>query len=199
MKKAVIFLLFLLLVTTAFSQNIDIDLLKSVNVGRNKSFDPFFITVSFTAEYLLWLVPSAILAFGFVKRRKKVQRKGWFILTSMTVASLISLLVKTLVNRPRPFVSHPMIEKISVGGSASFPSGHTVIAFALALAIALAFKNRYSTFIAFAWAAAVGYSRIYCGVHYPSDVVAGMVLGLLSAYGCYLGFKRKNSGDFQQL
>ncbi len=192
MRKAVVFLQFLWLAQTAFPQNIDIDILKSVNVGRDKSFDSFFISLSFTAEYLLWLVPAGILAFGFIRHQKKIQSKGWFILTSMAFASLVSLLLKTFVNRPRPFVSHPMIEKISVGGSASFPSGHTVTAFALALAVAVAFRNRYSTLIVFAWATAVGFSRIYCGVHYPSDVVAGMVLGILSTWGCYLVFKRKN-------
>jgi membrane-associated phospholipid phosphatase len=192
MRKTGIFLLLLLIVQTAFPKNIDIELLKAVNVGRDKSFDSFFIALSFTAEYLLWLVPASILAYGFISHRKKVQNKGWFILTTMAFASMISLLIKTLINRPRPFVSYPFIEKISVGGSASFPSGHTVSAFALALAVAIAFRNRYSTIIVFAWATAVGFSRIYCGVHYPSDVAAGIVLGLISTYGCYLVFKGKN-------
>ena len=191
MKRTGIFLILLLTAQTGFSQNIDIDLLKSINVERNKSFDPFFIAMSFTAEYLLWLVPICILAFGFVKHKKKAQNKGWFILISMAFASLGSLLLKALINRPRPFESYPFIEKISVGGSASFPSGHTVSAFALALAVALAFRNIYSTTIVFVWAIVVGFSRIYCGVHYPSDVVAGIALGLVSSYLCYLGFKQK--------
>lgn len=192
MKKTGIFILMLLAIQTVYPQNIDIELLKAVNVDRNRSFDSFFIFISFTAEYLLWLVPLGILVYGFIKSRKKIQRKGWFILTSMGLSSLISLIIKELINRPRPFESYPFIEKISVGGSASFPSGHTVTAFALALAVALAFKNRYSTLLVFVWASAVGFSRIYCGVHYPSDVVAGIVLGLISSYLCYLGFKRRS-------
>ena len=192
MRKTGIFLFLLLIVQTAFPQNIDIDLLKAVNAGRDKSFDSFFIALSFTAEYLLWVVPASILVYGFFRHRKKIQNKAWFILIAMAFASLGSLLLKALINRPRPFESYPFIEKISVGGSASFPSGHTVTAFALALAVALAFRNIYSTIIVFAWAVAVGFSRIYCGVHYPSDVVAGIALGLISSYLCYLVFKQKN-------
>jgi membrane-associated phospholipid phosphatase len=70
-------------------------------------------------------------------------------------------------------------------GSPSFPSGHTSDAFATATSLSIAFPKWYVIAPSFLWACSVGYSRMDLGVHYPSDVMAGAIIGAGSAYLCY--------------
>jgi undecaprenyl-diphosphatase len=70
-----------------------------------------------------------------------------------------------------------MIYKKAEAGSLSFPSGHTSSAFQWATGCALACPKWYVVVPAYAYACGIGYSRMYLGVHYPSDVLAGALVG----------------------
>ena len=94
-------------------------------------------------------------------------------------ADLIALGLKEAVGRPRPYVAHPDPPPLLHAGDGSFPSGHAATSFAGA-----ALVSRYlpgGRPVLFGVAVAVAFSRLYVGVHYPSDVVAGAALGLLVA------------------
>lgn len=82
---------------------------------------------------------------------------------------------------PRPYELYPFIEKLSTGGSPSFPSGHTADAFAFAIALGLIYPKWYFIFPAILWALLVGCSRMWLGVHFPSDVLAGAFIGSVCA------------------
>jgi membrane-associated phospholipid phosphatase len=69
--------------------------------------------------------------------------------------------------------------------TASFPSGHTTHAFVLATSVSLVYPEWYIIAPSYIWAGAVGYSRMHLGVHYPSDVWAGALIGSGSAYLCH--------------
>lgn len=107
-------------------------------------------------------------------------------LVSFSIELPLYRMVKDNVKRNRPFVALEEINrKIMPPDEFSFPSGHTAAAFIMA--------NLMSHFIPFAtipvfvWASIVGLSRIYLGVHFPTDVIAGMVIGLVSsAIGIFL-------------
>jgi undecaprenyl-diphosphatase len=110
---------------------------------------------------------------------------GRVFLTAAVVAFSIELpvykIIKQFVKRDRPYEILAGVEgRVTPGDRFSFPSGHTAAAFMIAILIGNAYPCLLP--IAGTWAVAVGFSRIYLGVHYPSDVAAGMLLGALCAW-----------------
>lgn len=95
---------------------------------------------------------------------------------TLSLATLISQIIKTSVSRLRPFlkIQNLNIKKIGID-QYSFPSGHTTAAFSLAVTVALSFPAL--SILCLFLALLVGISRMYLGVHYPSDVLVGMFLG----------------------
>lgn len=102
---------------------------------------------------------------------------------------LCNILIKPLVARTRPFVLRPEIQLlIAPPGDYSFPSGHTAASFAAAGALFFA-KNR-GWIPALILAIAIGFTRLYLYVHYPTDVLAGAVLGVFcGAMGAWIAKK----------
>jgi len=95
----------------------------------------------------------------------------------LILVAIVSQGLKALIYRERPFITHPFIEKLSEAGSSSFPSGHTLEAFAIAAAISLLISKKKIVIPVYIWAILVAYSRMALGVHYPSDVLAGIIIG----------------------
>jgi membrane-associated phospholipid phosphatase len=184
MKIIIACLLFLALSFLAFSQNADINLLKSINLNRNRNFDSTFRLITNSVSPISVGFSVLVLSIGLIKKDSAIRFKGIFIAGTILVASLTSTILKYSVNRPRPFVTHSFIEKITLGGNPSFPSGHTSDAFAIATSLSIAFPKWYVIAPTFLWAGFVGYSRMDLGVHYPSDVLAGALVGTGSAFLC---------------
>lgn len=102
-------------------------------------------------------------------------------LVSAAVALLVNQAISHLWERPRPFTTHPALTHVLGGRTTdpSFPSDHAAAAFAIAFAV-LVFSRWAGAFF-LAGAVLIGLSRIALGMHYPSDVLGGMLVGLAAA------------------
>lgn len=171
------------------AQNLDIRLLRAVNGQGGKGVDRFMQGLS-NSEYVIGIgTPLLVSSIGLIERDSVLWRKGLVISASVLANTGATFVLKRVFNRARPAVTYPDIRAYELETRHSFPSGHTSNAFANATAMSLAFKKWYVVVPAYAWAAGVGYSRMQLGMHYPSDVVAGALVGAGSAWLCYQGNK----------
>jgi undecaprenyl-diphosphatase len=143
------------------------------------------LTVVFAMLSAWWMKGVAFVmvgAVGDVRTRRQLPVPTLIAAISVGVGSLVVALLKETIDRPRPAHADPSIETaVGTPGSPSFPSGHTATAFAAA-AVVGAFYPRLRWPL-YALAALVGLSRIYLGVHFALDVLAGAILGLSVGLG----------------
>lgn len=140
---------------------------------------------------LIWApLYLAILIFLGLKYKRKFLIILLFIILAATLADQTSVLVKNLFQRLRPCYEPSLKGLVHLvngecGGQFSFVSSHATNSFDVALISLLFIKKRWFTISIILWAAVVGYSRVYLGVHYPGDVLCGSVLGALIGWSVY--------------
>lgn len=167
------------------AQDLDIELLRRINTSSVLPADPYMQFLS-DSHYVVCLgVPLSMGVAGLIERNEDLCVKAVEIGVASAINLGVSHILKSSIDRTRPFDQYPDILKKSDGGSGSFPSGHTSSVFATATSLSLNVPKWYVIVPAYAWAASVGYSRMYLGVHYPSDVLAGALLGSASAWLTY--------------
>jgi membrane-associated phospholipid phosphatase len=186
-RLASAFLLFISCSCSSQAQNTDINWLRSINSGGTLFRDNSCIVLSKSVTPMLIAEPLTVFVFGMIKKNDTLKRKSYVICASLLTAGAISTGMKYVFNRERPFVTYPFITKKIEAGSPSFPSGHTSAAFSIAASLSFAFPKWYVIAPSFLWAAGVGYSRMELGVHYPSDVLVGALVGAASSWLMYEG------------
>ena len=185
MTKKYLILFLLLFVSRLFSQNFDINTLRSINVNRNESLDTTFEHITNSYAVVSIGTPLTMYAVGLINKDEQLKKQAIFIGESVAASVFVTIVLKEAIKRDRPFVTYSEIEKLTSAGGYSMPSGHTSIAFATATSLSMAYPKWYVIAPSFVWASAVGYSRMHLGVHYPSDVIAGALVGSGSAYLTY--------------
>ncbi len=152
------------------------------------------------AEWLIssitiWIPMYVMILYTLIKSQKW---ESW--LTVLTLIVLIVLcdqisneIFKHGFERLRP-THDPDLQSIVKtvrnyrGGKFGFVSGHATNTMGLAVFTSLLFRNKFYSLFIFIWSLAIGYSRIYLGVHYPGDVLGGMILGALLGFGIYKAY-----------
>jgi undecaprenyl-diphosphatase len=174
-----------------FFLNLDHHLFCLINLHHSPFWDHFFWTISWLGNG--WVVTPILVVLALIKVPRKKYLVFFIVATGGIIASsLINTQIKNMAQRDRPigyFITNSVhcpgaqngTYSVHVVGAPlacrSFPSGHTNTAFCAAALLAFFFGRWY--WLAFAPALLVGYSRIYMGVHFPTDVAVGAALALV--------------------
>jgi undecaprenyl-diphosphatase len=159
-----------------FSQ-LDYQWFQAINHLADKvpALNPLMAFFAVNLDYLFYL---GVVVYWFA-RTPENRRMVVNTLLSAAAALGTNGIIGAIYHRDRPFVAHHVIQLVNHDASASFPSNHAAAAFAVATSIWI--WRRKDGWVWFVLAALIGFSRIWCGVHYPTDIVGGAVLGILIA------------------
>jgi undecaprenyl-diphosphatase len=162
----------------------------------NSINSPFWDKVmNFMSLVAVWIpMYLAILIFLGIKYKKRFWIILLFIILAVVLSDQTSVFIKNAFDRPRPcheFSLQGLVHLVNgrCGGMYGFVSSHATNSFTVALLSLLFIRNRWYTVFIIIWAAAVSYSRIYLGVHYPGDVLGGALLGTFIGWGVYKIFE----------
>jgi membrane-associated phospholipid phosphatase len=186
LKKYYLVVLLVTLLSSAclaqYRQNLDDRILLDLQNHRTPGQTDVLLFLSNTNEIVNIGLPAGLFIGGVIAHDKEMRQNSLYMASSSAVSFLLTFALKHAVKRPRPFMSNLSIVPVYRAREYSFPSGHTSSSFSTATSVALAYPKWYFIAPAFIWAGSVSYSRMYLGVHYPSDVAAGAVLGAGSSF-----------------
>lgn len=164
--------------------NVNVLLFTYVNnfAGQSKFFDTLFV---FITNYLAYIVVGIVIGYFFIKefRDKKTlpdtlhhTSHFFYLCVSFLTTWVVVELIKAFVAHPRPFQIISSLTVLAPFGSLdSFPSAHTALTTAIGTSVF--FLNKHLGYVLLLFALVVGFSRIYVGVHFPIDVLFGVVIG----------------------
>ncbi|MGH4122673.1 MAG: phosphatase PAP2 family protein [Clostridium sp.] len=163
----------------------DINILRIINNSWKCRFlDIVMPSMTYLGSFSFMFIFCAVL---FLLGNTLIHVMAIRAMISITISTGIGKLLKISVTRLRPFINIPNLNIKKIGiDKYSFPSGHTTGAFSLAVIIALYFP--IFGFITIPLACCVGISRMYIGVHYPTDVIVGAFLGITCSFLTYRFF-----------
>lgn len=163
-------------------QRLDDQILINLAESRTLEKTGFFMFLSKHNDVVNVGVPIGLLAAGTIADDKKMRQNALYVASSSAVNALVTMLIKKVVKRPRPFLANVRIRAVYQPSHYSFPSGHTSTSFTTATALSQAYPKWYVIVPSYLWAGSVSFSRLYLGVHYPTDVAAGALLGTGTAF-----------------
>lgn len=159
-----------------------------ISTHRFAPLNDFFVALG-TVEKLgaIWVVCA--VALGIALRWGVLPTAVLAVVTGLAtfIADSVTFGVKDLVHRARPFEAHPAIHPLYVVHSSSFPAGHAATAFAGAVLLSYVAVRLAPLFLGLA--VAVCFSRVYDGVHYPTDVLAGAAVGAIIGGAAIVGLR----------
>ncbi|OGE78240.1 MAG: hypothetical protein A2751_03735 [Candidatus Doudnabacteria bacterium RIFCSPHIGHO2_01_FULL_46_14] len=160
-------------------RNFDLQVFEYIN-GLALKYPLWDKVVIYANEYGLYVFAGIVAILFFVNRRA-----FWgAAISSILARGIITEIIRYAYKRPRPFVNDQLenVRQLVVKSviNDSFPSGHA--AFYFAIAFAVYFQNRKAGAVLIILAVILGTTRIYTGIHYPSDILGGALIGFASAW-----------------
>lgn len=185
------YFLFVLILSVLILCNSKADLHLWITSFNSSAADVFFHYYTYVGDWLPYAIAGLLLFYRY--------RVALFVFLSQLSTGLVSIVIKQTWNEPRPllyFQQHfPTVQLHQVTGEHlhsmhSFPSGHTITAFAFFLALTYFTKKPAIQFLCFVLAVLVGYSRIYLSQHFAIDVLAGSLIGVSVTVLCKYYFDK---------
>ena len=162
-------------------------MLLGINGAHNPYFDAFF--TFFTSKEVWFPFYLVMLVVIMLKYKRTGLWLALMLILTIVASDQLSVLIKVLVERPRPSHAQALEGMLNLpvgqGGLYGFVSSHAANCFALTVMVGLISKCKRLWPALLTWSIITGYSRIYLGVHYPFDVLAGAALGSLIGWGMY--------------
>jgi len=154
---------------------------------QNSFFDFLMPTITnIGSDAFLISICIVLLIYGMIAKNRTLKYLSITGIIAVIFTDTIIGILKVLINEPRPFITLDSVNLlVNESDPYSFPSGHTGNIFALATALGFSWKfNIKNKSIKLAWlliplAFIIGFSRIYVGVHYPLDVLVGLIIGII--------------------
>lgn len=180
--RKIILLLFITLIGSSQlnAQNWDINTVETINrwdvhgLSRGLSHSGIILPIG---------VPTAMGIYALIKKDQPLLKDAVYIGTTVIEALGVTYGLKYAFDRQRPYEKYPgKLNPINPEDSPSFPSGHTAAAFSLATSLSITYPKWYVIAPSAVWACGVGFARMNQGVHYPSDVLTGAVIGVGCAF-----------------
>jgi undecaprenyl-diphosphatase len=174
----------------------DLYLFQYIN-GLASHFKLLDLSGIFLAEYFPYLLGLIMFLFLFWPRKKRFENR-LMIALGLLAALIARFVIKTVIlliyNRPRPFIilegTHKLLATSLVDSFQSFPSGHAIFFFALSMVL-YKFNKKLGAWL-FAASSIMGIARIFVGAHWPSDILGGAILGIITGWAVYECYQRQH-------
>jgi undecaprenyl-diphosphatase len=161
---------------------LDSKIVKYIHLHRYKGADDILIWLTEHATFITISTILLLFVVFFATRKKYYLYLAVNFSFIISISALITGLLKITIKRTRPYhLYHEIISVVESGGY-SFPSGHTTEVVAFAVAGLIMIKNKFINFLLILWATFIAYTRMAMGVHYPFDLLGGIVVGGAVAY-----------------
>lgn len=171
----------------------DYRVLRAIAGTRTEGWNKFFILLSDLNNPVCLSVLALLFLGRWLLKNEKAMQAAVLGTFSLIISQLVTFTGKELFGRLRPQLYDDTFVAVISAINKSFPSGHTSEAFTVAIALCYMYRQWWVRVPALVWACLIAYARMYLGVHYPSDVIGGILVAGGSVWAVVLLMRNWNN------